>query len=120
MQNGKPKQTTVTGLEEKWEVFVVYLVGILGFIFSFMKYDYLSENIKFHYHQAGTIWLVNIIFIIVKVILAYTINIGIISYLFNILSFVLWIFAIITIVKAFSNEKYEIPVIADLSKKIFK
>ena len=35
------------------------------------------------------------------------------------LSLVLWVFSIITIVKAFSNETYEIPVIADLSKKIF-
>lgn len=84
-----------------------------------MKYDYLSKNIKFQYRQAGTIWLVNVIFTIVKTILAYTINIGFISYIFSILSFVLWIFAIITIVKAFSNETYEIPVIADLSKKIF-
>lgn len=113
------KKTTVTGLEEKWEVFLVYIIGILGFIFSFMKYDYLSDNIKFQYRQAGTIWLVNMVFSILKVILAYTINIGVISYAFNILSFVLWIFAIITIVKAFSNETYEIPVIADLSKKIF-
>ena len=113
------KKTTVTGLEEKWEVFLVYIIGILGFIFSFMKYDYLSKNIKFQYRQADTIWLVNVIFTIVKTILAYTINIGFISYIFSILSFVLWIFAIITIVKAFSNETYEIPVIADLSKKIF-
>ena len=113
------KKTTVTGLEEKWEVFLVYIIGILGFIFSFMKYDHLSKNIKFQYRQAGTIWLVNVIFTIVKTILAYTINIGFISYIFSILSFVLWIFAIITIVKAFSNETYEIPVIADLSKKIF-
>ena len=27
------KKTTVTGLEEKWEVFLVYIIGILGFIF---------------------------------------------------------------------------------------
>lgn len=113
------KKTTVTGLEEKWEVFLVYIIGILGFIFSFMKYDYLSDNIKFQYRQSGTIWLVNLLFTIAKTILTYTINIGIISYAFNILSLVLWIFSIITIVKAFSNETYEIPVIADLSKKIF-
>ena len=108
------KKTTVTGLEEKWEVFLVYIIGILGFIFSFMKYDYLSKN-----RQAGTIWLVNMVFSIAKIILAYTINIAFIGYIFNMLSLVLWVFSIITIVKAFSNETYEIPVIADLSKKIF-
>ena len=113
------KKTTVTGLEEKWEVFLVYIIGILGFIFSFMKYDYLTKNIKFQYRQAGTIWLVNMVFSIAKIILAYTINIAFISYIFNMLSLVLWVFSIITIVKAFSNETYEIPVIADLSKKIF-
>ena len=63
------KKTTVTGLEEKWEVFLVYIIGILGFIFSFMKYDYLSKNIKFQYRQAGTIWLVNMVFSIAKIIL---------------------------------------------------
>ena len=113
------KKTTVTGLEEKWEVFLVYIIQILGFVFSFMKYDYLSSNIKFQYRQAGTIWLVNTVFSIAKIILAYTINVVFISYIFNMLSLVLWVFSIITIVKAFSNETYEIPVIADLSKKIF-
>ena len=113
------KKTTVTGLEEKWEVFLVYIIGILGFIFSFMKYDYLSKNIKFQYRQAGTIWLVRMVFLIVEIILVYTINIAFVSYILNMLSLVLWVFAIITIVKAFSNETYEIPVIADLSKKIF-
>ena len=110
------KKTTVTGLEEKREVFLDYIIEILG---SFMKYDYLSSNIKFQYRQAGTIWLVNMIFSIAKIILAYTINIAFIGYIFNMLSLVLWVFSIITIVKAFSNETYEIPVIADLSKKIF-
>ena len=62
------KKTTVTGLEEKWEVFLVYIIGILGFIFSFMKYDYLTKNIKFQYRQAGTIWLVNMLFSIEKII----------------------------------------------------
>ena len=113
------KKTTVTGLEEKWEVFLVYIIGILGFIFSFMKYDYLSDDIKFQYRQSGTIWLVNMVFSILKIILAYTINIAFISNIFGILSLVLWIFAIITIVKAFEGTRYEIPVIADLSKKIF-
>lgn len=113
------KKTTITGLEEKWEVFLVYIIGILGFIFSFMKYDYLSENIKFQYRQAGTIWLVNIVLTIVKIIINNTIGIWFIGSIFNIVSLVLWVFAIITIVKAFNNEKYEIPVISDLSKKIF-
>lgn len=113
------KKTTATGLEEKWEVFLVYIIGILGFIFSFMKYDYLSKNIKFQYRQAGTIWLLRMVFLIVEIILVYTINIAFVSYILNMLSLVLWVFAIITIVKAFSNETYEIPVIADLSKKIF-
>ena len=97
------KKTTVTGLEEKWEVFLVYIVSLLGFIFAFMKYDYLSEDIKFHYRQSGTIWLVNVVINIAASILGGIIGTG-----------------ILTIVKAFEGTRYEIPVISDLAKSIWK
>ncbi|MBO5183288.1 MAG: hypothetical protein J6B64_02705 [Bacilli bacterium] len=114
------KKTTITGLEEKWEVLLIYIFSILGFIFAFMKYDYLSENIKFHYKQAGALWIVNMILSIAKVTLNYTVGLGFINLGFRLVSLVIWIFTIITIVKAFNNEKYEIPVISNIANSIWK
>ena len=114
------KKTTVTGLEEKWEVFLVYIINLLGFIFAFMIYDYLSEDIKFHYKQSGTIWLVNIIINIVASILGGIIGTGILTYVSSCISIILFVFIIITIVKAFEGTRYEIPVISDLAKSIWK
>lgn len=114
------KKTTVTGLEEKWEVFLVYIINLLGFIFAFMKYDYLSEDIKFHYKQSGTIWLVNIIINIATSILGGIIGTGILMYVSSCISIILLVFIIITIVKAFEGTRYEIPVISDLTKAIWK
>lgn len=114
------KKTTVTGLEEKWEVFLVYIVSLLGFIFAFMKYDYLSEDIKFHYRQSGTIWLVNVVINIAASILGGIIGTGILTYVSSCISIILLVFIIITIVKAFEGTRYEIPVISDLAKSIWK
>ena len=114
------KKTTVTGLEEKWEVLLVYIFTLLGFIFAFMKYDYLSENIKFHYKQAGAIWIINMGLNLIQVILNFSIGFATISTMITLVSLILFIFSIITIVKAFTNEKYEIPVISDLAKSIWK
>lgn len=113
------KKTTVTGLEEKWEVFLVYILGFLGFIFSFLKYDYLSENIKFHYKQSGTIWLVYVIFSFIAKVFGSILGGAVFVYIASCIVAVLLVFIIITIVKAFEGTRYEIPVIADLSKKIF-
>lgn len=113
------KKTTVTGLEEKWEVLLVYFVSLLGFIFSFLKYDYLSENIKFHYRQAGTIWLIYAVMSAASFILGNVVGFSIVSYIFRCITVILYIFRIITVVKSFENTRYEIPVVADLSKKIY-
>ena len=114
------KKTTVTVLEEKWEVFLVFIINLLGFIFAFMKYDYLSEDIKFHYKQSGTIWLVNVIINIATSILGGIIGTGILMYVSSCISIILLVFIIITIVKAFEGTRYEIPVISDLAKAIWK
>lgn len=113
------KKTTITGLEEKYEALLVYLLPLLGFIFSFMKEKNVSENVKFYYNQSATIFIVNIALSVLSAVTAFILN-GLISSLITIISLVLFIFIIISIVKAFSNEKYEIPVISDLTKSIWK
>lgn len=108
---------TITGLEEKYEVILVYLVSILGFIFSLMKDNKVSKNMKFNYNQAGTIWIVSIV-------CSFATNFGgyfmaPIRWVSYPITAVLLIFKIIALAKAYNGERYEIPVIADISKSIW-
>lgn len=108
---------TITGLDEKYEVILVYLISILGFIFSLMKDKKVSKNIKFHYNQAGTIWLVNIVIMFATRVGGLILSpISWISFPVSVLLFVV---TLVALVKAYNGEKYEIPVINDLSKSIW-
>lgn len=113
------KKETITGLEEKYEALLVYLLPLLGFIFSFMKDKKVSEKAKFYYNQSGAIFIINMALSIISGISLFAIN-GVIGYITSIISILLFVFIIIAIVKAFSDEKYEIPVISDLAKSIWK
>ena len=113
------QRKTIMGLEYKWEMLLVYLISILGFVFSFMKEKDVSDDVRFQYNQAGTIWIVNIAATIISYVFGM-IGISFVSSICSIITFILMIFSIIAIVKAFSNETYSIPVISDLSKTIWK
>ncbi len=110
---------TITGLEEKYEALLVYLLPLLGLIFSFMKEKNVSENVKFYYNQSGTICIINIALSVISVATSFILK-GLISSIVQIISIIIFVFVIISIVKAFKNEKYEIPVISDLTKSIWK
>lgn len=111
------KTSTISGLDEKYEVILVYLISILGFIFSLMKDRKVSKNMRFNYNQAGTVWLVNIIFSLATTFSAFFIEpLRWISYPISLL---LLIFSIIALIKAYNGERYEIPVIYDISKSIW-
>ena len=133
MASKKEVKSTMTGLELKYEVLLVYLVSILGFIFSFIKNPNVSEDARFHYKQSGATFIVYTGLAIVESIFASIATAMMFTPAFG-LSVVLWIlivmisllevavvvFAVITIVKAFNNQKYEIPVISKLANAIWK
>ncbi len=124
---------TITGLELKFEVLLVYLLCFLGFIFAFMKDEKVSRDARFHYKQSGAIFVVCLGISIVQGILGAFATALVITPLF-VISVLLWIvvgvlslaalivfvFAIITIIKAFYNERFEIPVIIKLANLIWK
>ena len=112
------KKKSIMGLEYKWEVLLVYLIGILGFIFSFMKDKKVDKDVKFQYNQSGTIFIINFAISIISRFFIRSSGILFISYLLSIVQLVLFVFAIITIVKAFQDETYEIPYISNLAKSI--
>lgn len=127
---------TMTGLDLQWEVVLVYIIGILAFIFAFMKDSKVSKTARFHYKQAGLLFIISLgISIIYRIIAGIftlmfiaTAGLGVISIVFNaifgtvygVIAIAILVFIIITIVKAFNNETYRIPIIADLAEKIWK
>lgn len=113
------KKQTITGLEEKFEALLVYIFPLLGLIFSFMKEKQVSENVRFYYNQSGTIFIINVALSIISAATIFILS-GIITYVVYVLNVVIFVFEIIAIAKAFEDVKYEIPVISDLTKSIWK
>ena len=107
------------GLEFKWEVLIVYLVSIIGFVFSFMKDKEVDEDVKLQYNQAGVIFIINTILTIVSRS-TYSFGLWYISSVAGIIELVIFIFALIAVIKAFSNESYEMPIISNIAKSIWK
>lgn len=113
------KKETITGLSKNTEPILVYLICLLGFIFSFLK-DEVDKEVRWVYNQAGAIFVV-------------AAGLGVISSI-TVVPFVGWIvgvtawmaeialmvFAIIAIVKACNGEHYEIPLVSELAKAIWK
>ena len=113
------RKKSIMGLEYKWEILLVYLIGILGFIFSFMKDKKVDPDVKFQYNQSGTIFIISLGLSIVSRMFRYTFGF-LISYAIGVVQLLLFVFAIITIIKAFNDETYEIPVIGNIAKSIWK
>lgn len=108
---------TITGLEEKHEIVLIYIISILGFVFALMKDKKVSKTMRFHYNQVATLWLSNII---INIAFNFASSfIGIFAFVSYPISLVLLIFTIMAAVKGYNGEKYEIPVINDISKSIW-
>lgn len=114
----KNEGKTISGLSFKGEVILVYIISVVGFVFALMKNSPASKEIRFHYNQSGTLWIINIASSIIFSILGNFIPFsGLLNYA---VSIVLLVFSIMTIVKAYNGEEnYKIPVVSDLAESIF-
>lgn len=81
-----------------------------------MKNSPTSKEIRFHYNQREACWIINLESSIIFSFLSnYVPFSGVLSYA---ISIVLFVFIIMTIIKAYNTEEnYKIPVIADLERK---
>lgn len=113
------KKETITGISKQYEPILIYLVSLLGFIFSFLK-DEVDKEVRWVYNQAGAIFIV---YMGVGVI-SSSVVIPVIGWVIGICAWMVevavLVFAIIAIVKACQGEHYEIPLISDLAKAIWK
>ena len=97
------KKETITGLSIKGEAILVYLIPLLGFIFSFLK-DKVNKEARWIYNQAGAVWLSSMIISVAGLIVAIVPIVGIVfSVMLKILSVVLFVFLIIALVKAYEE-----------------
>lgn len=117
---------TSTGLDENLAGALAYLFGfITGVIFLVLESD--NRFVRFHAAQSIVVSIVAIaisfVFTIISVILAFIPRIGgILSGLFGLLGFVIWaVFGLIWLFlmyKAFTHDRYALPVIGGLASRI--
>lgn len=109
------KNKTISGLDYKVEVLLVYLFPILGLVFSLLKDKDICDALRFHYNQSGTLFIV----LAAGWIICIVPFLGLLAY--ELCGIALFVFSIIAVVNEYKYDKvYSIPVVSDLSKKIFK
>lgn len=114
------KKETITGLSKQTEPILVYLISLLGFIFSFMK-DEVDKEIRWVYNQSGAIFITYMGLSVAASILGFIPFLGfVIVSCIGLVNIAIFVFAIIAIVKAYNGEHYEIPLISQLAKTIWK
>lgn len=105
-------EKTFTGIDMVGETILVYLVSVLGFIFSFMDEKKYSKRAKFLYNQAGALF-------ICEFVISPLCAIPFIGLMFWALETVLFIFVIIAIIKGCQGEDFKIPGVYDLGELIW-
>ena len=114
------KKETITGLSKQTEPILIYLISLLGLIFSFLQ-DEVDKEARWVYNQAGAIFIVHAG---IGAIAGTAIYIPVVGAVVGIscwmLSVAVLVFAIIAIVKAYNDEHYEIPLISNIAKAIWK
>lgn len=114
------KKETITGISKQYEPILVYIISLLGLIFSFMN-DEVDKEARWTYNQAGALFIVNagvgIVCTMALIVPIVGILVGIIGWMCSV---ALLVFAIIAIIKAYNGEHYEIPLISNLAKAIWK
>ena len=101
---------TITGMEANKEAILIYLIPILGFVFSFLKDKKVCKEAKFHYNQSATSFIISgllgaipfIGWIIVAVVPLYDL-----------------VMRIVALVKALNGELFKIPGEYELTKAIW-
>lgn len=102
--------------DEKTIGIVAYL-SVIGFIIAIVMNSKKSEYANFHIRQSLGIILVAIALMILANIFVFVLNIGMLSWIFNILILVFWILGFIGAVQ---GEKKLVPVLGAQFQEWFK
>jgi uncharacterized membrane protein len=105
-------EKTFTGLDFVGETILVYLIPVLGFIFSFMDEKKYSKRAKFLYNQAGAAFIIEMGLVLLGFI-------PFIRWFFYIVHIVLYVFLVIALIKESQGVQFKIPFISDLAGMIW-
>ena len=100
----------------KWKFVLAYIIPLIGLIFYFAEKE-STETEKENYAQAATLFIVNLIISVGANILNGIPFVGIAIW---VLQIVITVFAIIAAYKSDADNVYNIPILYDFSKKLFK
>ncbi len=101
-------------MEQKVRGLLAYLFGWIGGLVILFALKDNEEQTKFNACQSIVLSAGGML---ISLVLGFIPFIGFLSYLVNILVLVLQIFGMI---RAYQEEEYELPVISDLTRNIFK
>lgn len=101
-------------MDQKVRGLIAYLFGWLGGVIVLYAYKDNDDRTKFHACQAITL---SIISMVSGFVLGF---IPVIKYFGSLISLGLTVLMIIGMVKAYKEEDYELPVISDLTRNLFK
>ena len=101
-------------MQEKHKGLIAYLFGWLGGLIILYAYKDNTRLTKFHSCQSITLSLISVVVSIVLGFIPY------VKYVASIISILIFVAQIIGMIKAFHEEEFEIPVISDLTRNIFK
>lgn len=107
---------TLLNMDSKTEAIILYLFNIIGLIAMFIKDREYNEFSMFHYKQTATLFIIEAVI----GVFGSTLSFLIIPIIFSgLATFILFVFQIGACIRAYQGEKYEIPIIKDISKKIW-
>ncbi len=114
---GSSGQATASGLDENVAALLSYVLGwITGLIFFFWEKD--NDFVRYHAMQSivvfGAFTVVQIILGILGLIPFVGILFAVISYILAAGTFILWI---VLMIKAYSGERYRLPVAAEYAER---
>ena len=101
-------------MQEKYKGPLAYLFGWLGGLIILYAVKDNTKLTKFHACQAITISVVSVIVSIVLGFIPY------IKYAAGIISLLLFVIQVVGIAKSYQEQEFEVPVISDLTRNIFK
>lgn len=101
-------------MNEKIKGLLAYLFGWLGGVVILFAFKDNSKQTKFHACQS-------IVISVASMILGFVLGyIPVIKYFGYILNIAFFAIQVIGMIKAYNEEEYELPVISDLTREIFK
>jgi len=101
-------------MQEKHKGLLAYLFGWIGGLIILYGCKDNTKLTKFHACQAITLSLTSMVVSLVLGFIPY------VKYAANIISLLIFVAQIIGMAKAYKEEEFEIPVISDLTRNIFK